>query len=323
MSILLNPPAGEAPDPVRLREENLTESFRQDLQLRGMAKTSIDTTIWAVQRYLAWVQARGLEPLLGRKEALLAYLGDLRARGLKRRTLQRDFSSLNNFYEFLMERDQCQDNPIPWIEKKYLRAYKDEIGQRKLISVEDAAKMVSATIDTRDRAILLLLLKTGIRRHEMITLDLADVNLRAQSFVLKPTAKRTNRQLFFDDETALALQRWLRQREMRNNRRKDPEAFFLTYAGARLKTFGVTELVEKSALRVGLHNSESERLEDRFTPHCCRHWFTTHLLRAGMRREYVQWLRGDAIKEAVDIYFHVDPEDVRRAYLACIPQLGV
>ena len=42
-----------------------------------------------------------------------------------------------------------------------------------------------------------------------------------------------------------------------------------------------------------------------------------------MKREYVQWLRGDAIKEAVDIYFHIDPEDVREAYLAAIPQLGI
>jgi acetamidase/formamidase len=30
-----------------------------------------------------------------------------------------------------------------------------------------------------------------------------------------------------------------------------------------------------------------------------------------MKREYVQWLRGDAIKEAVDIYFHIDPKDVK------------
>jgi len=42
-----------------------------------------------------------------------------------------------------------------------------------------------------------------------------------------------------------------------------------------------------------------------------------------MRREYVQWLRGDAIKEAVDIYYHIDPEDVRKSYLAYIPKLGV
>jgi hypothetical protein len=40
-------------------------------------------------------------------------------------------------------------------------------------------------------------------------------------------------------------------------------------------------------------------------------------------REYVKWLRGDTIQEAVDIYYHIDPEDVRKSYMAHIPQQGV
>jgi integrase/recombinase XerD len=76
-------------------------------------------------------------------------------------------------------------------------------------------------------------------------------------------------------------------------------------------------------MRVGLHDLTSDRLEAKFTPHCCRHWHATHLLQAGMRREYVQWLRGDKIKEAIDIYYHINPEDVRKSYLAHIPQLGI
>jgi integrase len=42
--------------------------------------------------------------------------------------------------------------------------------------------------------------------------------------------------------------------------------------------------------------------------HAGRHWFTAYLLRAGIKREYVQRLRGDAIKEAVDIYLRLTPK---------------
>lgn len=35
------------------------------------------------------------------------------------------------------------------------------------------------------------------------------------------------------------------------------------------------------------------------------------------------WFIGDAINEAVDIYYHIDPEDVRKEYMNHIPQLGV
>jgi integrase/recombinase XerD len=39
--------------------------------------------------------------------------------------------------------------------------------------------------------------------------------------------------------------------------------------------------------------------------------------------EFIQELRGDARREAIDIYYHIDMEELRRSYLAHIPQLGV
>ena len=100
-------------------------------------------------------------------------------------------------------------------------------------------------------------------------------------------------------------------------------ALFITESGGRLNKNHVYQIVVSNAQRIGLHNPTSEKLEDHFTPHCCRHWFTTHLRRAGMPREHIQMLRGDARPEAMDIYYHIDPEDLRKSYLAHIPQLGL
>ena len=72
-------------------------------------------------------------------------------------------------------------------------------------------------------------------------------------------------------------------------------------------------MVEKHAKRVGLHDPQSKKLEDRFTPHCCRHWFVTHLLRTGMPRDFVKELRGDTRGEAIDIYDHIDKKELRSA----------
>ena len=138
--------------------------------------------------------------------------------------------------------------------------------------------MVASTIDTRDRAILLLLLKTGIRRGELVSLDLADVSLERLSITLKPTAKRSNRIVFFDQEAKDALERWLRARARRAG---DEPALFLGESGKRLGKRGVRNAVVRAAERVGLHTSGAP-LDARFGPHCCRHWNVTHLLRAGM-----------------------------------------
>ena len=42
-----------------------------------------------------------------------------------------------------------------------------------------------------------------------------------------------------------------------------------------------------------------------------------------MRREFIQELRGDGRKEAIDIYDHIDLKELKEAYLSCIPQLGI
>jgi integrase/recombinase XerD len=249
----------------------------------------------------------------------LAYL---RAKGLKRSSLANNFSALSNWFDFLVESGKLDINPIPSLKKRYLQTYKDEIRQRQLISVDQATKMVRATIDTRDRAVLLLLLKTGIRRNELVTLDLEDVDLPGQKLTLKPTGKRSNRIVFFDDEAARSLARWISARETRYKKRGE-KALFISVKGTRLKSAAVDILVREAAERIGLHDHGSEKLDAKFTPHCCRHFLTTHLLRNNMRREYVQWLRGDAIKEAVDIYFHINPEDVKQNYLACVPEFGI
>jgi integrase/recombinase XerD len=167
---------------------------------------------------------------------------------------------------------------------------------------------------------LLLLAKTGIRREELVTIDVSEINWRELSITLKPRAKRSNRLVFFDDETARILKKWLHTREMIGA--KD-DALFIGTWGGRINGNDVYETVVKHATRVGLHNPKSSKEEDHFSPHCFRHWFTTYLRKAGMKKEFIQELRGDKRKEAIDIYDHIDREELRLAYLAFIPQLGV
>jgi len=42
-----------------------------------------------------------------------------------------------------------------------------------------------------------------------------------------------------------------------------------------------------------------------------------------MRWEYIKELRGDSRKEASDLCNHIDLKELKEAYLACIPQLGI
>jgi len=243
------------------------------------------------------------------------------------KTLENDLSGIAGLYEYLVFEDYMERNPVPGVRKRYLRKYKEESdgdveSPRKLLTVEEMGLLISSVIDTRDKAIMTLMAKTGVRRGEMIAMDVEDINWAEQSITIKRNQfkKRSGRTVFFDDETARLLKRWSSQREKLNPSTK---ALFVGEQGGRLKRNGVYSMVAKYAERVGLHNSSSTRPEDHFSPHCFRHWFTTHLRRAGMDREFIKALRGDRRREAIDIYDRIDRDELRRAYLAFIPQLGL
>jgi integrase/recombinase XerD len=234
------------------------------------------------------------------------------------------FSTYNSFYDYCVYENLIENNIIQSFQRRYLSKYKEDNGeQRRLISVEEMARFIHLIPDLRHKTIALLFAKTGIRRRELVAIDVGDINWENMSIKLKPTKKRSNLIVYFDYETALMLKRWMKKRELLAD--PDNQALFVSYINRRkrLNRNGVGYTFVKWAEIAGLHNSTSEKLSDKFTCHCCRHWYTTHLRRAGMSREFITELRGDKGTSAMDIYNHVDHEELKRTYLSCIPQLGI
>jgi integrase/recombinase XerD len=299
----------------------LVGRFHEDCNLRGMVSTM--DYIYRAKEYCAFLEARGKNPLTADRDDLRTFLSRLKERGLKFKTIDRIYSCLSAFYEFLIIEGLVEYNPILPFRKYYLRRYKNDSDSeiRKLIGVEDASRLVNSILDSRDKCILVLLFKTGMRVGELGSLDLDDIDLDKGEVTLKLKKKRSNRVLFLDNEAITVLQRWLAARK--NRKGAEDQALFMSKTGTRITKRSIEKIIEKHAERVGLHNPGASKLEERFTPHCCRHWFVTHLLRAGMSRDFVKELRGDTRGEAIDIYNHIDKKELKESYLAHIPQLGI
>ena len=302
------------------KTSDLIERFHNDCNLRDMV-TTMDY-VYRTRAYCAFLETRGKNPLNTDRDDLRDFLAHLKTKGLKFRTIDAIYTSLSAFYEFLIIEGLVEYNPVLPFRKYYLRRYKkdNDSETRKLISVEDASKLVNSILDTRDRCILVLLFKTGMRVGELTSLDVDDIDLDKGQVTLKLKKKRTNRVLFLDNEAIAILERWLVARK--NRKGGEGQALFLSKIGTRITKRTVENSIERHAERVGLHKPGA-RLEERFTPHCCRHWFVTHLLRAGMSRDFVKELRGDTRGEAIDIYNHIDKKELKESYLAHIPQLGI
>ena len=302
----------------------LIDKFIEDCQVRGLSPFTIEGYTSNLKLFSSFLKTRNKSLISVNQTDLRDYISYLRNCNISQKTIENRFAAFSSLYDYAVYEKMLERNLVLDIRKRYLRSYKktnDSGKMRKLISIDEMSSFINSIMDIRDKCIALLFAKTGIRRRELIRIDVNDIDWSIMSIKLKPTPKRSNRIVFFDDECLFLLKNWLNKRK--DNANSNCNALFISYeTGYRLGRNGVYNTFLKWAVKAGLHDQNSSDIENHFTPHCCRHWFTTWLLRNGMPRDYVKELRGDSRKDAIDIYNHIDYEDLRIQYLSCIPKLG-
>jgi len=230
-------------------DEKLIEEFILDCRLRKFSEESIRSYKSILKITSNFLRRNQLSLLNLDKYALkilLKYLTNDRGYAVK--TLENYFSVISTFCDYLAYEELIDKNPILPFRKRYIRQYKADRHntdpRRKLISVEQMRMLINSILDPRDKAIVTLLAKTGIRRKELINIDVDDINWAEQSIQLKPHPKRSNLLVFFDDECVRVLRRWL---NVRRNYNVPPEckALFVGERGERLERHGVYRVVKK------------------------------------------------------------------------------
>ena len=148
----------------------------------------------------------------------------------------------------------------------------------------------------RDVALLTLFLVTGIRISELVGLNVTDIFLTNNSFIV--TRKGGNRTiLYYTDEVKAELVRWLEARKKIETLPKDEPALFVSLQNKRISVRAVQELVKKYAKIV----SPLKHI----TPHKLRSTFGTKLYRE----------TGD-IYVVADYLGHKDINTTKRHYAA-------
>ena len=300
---------------------NFLNEFIADGRVQGWTERTTEGYSYHTKKYLQFIDK---DPRDVNTEDLKQFLTYLDKRGVSNSTIEKYFACLSSFYKYLEYEELVNKNPIPKFRDRYLKnrmKNKSNGGKRQLVSIEQMRNIVNSILDPRDKAVTIMLCKTGVRLSELVNIDIDDVNWTEQSIKLKPNGKRSNLRIYYDDECGRVLRRYVTVRD--DLAKPDERALFINYYGERMKRRAIEEMISKYAERLGLHDPASKDLQKRFTPHCCRHWFTTHLRRAGMPREHIKELRGDSRTETMDVYMHIDEEELRESYLTHIPQLGV
>lgn len=291
------------------------QDFLQDCKLRGLTRHTIQTYAGQVKAFLLVFN----DPFKVNLDDLKLFLGELRSKDLSGSTLRGYFASLSSFYDFLIFSGAMSSNPISPFRKRYLRIKDQEGGEneRQLISLQQMQILLSSAKNIREKALIMILAKTGMRIGECLALKAGDIYIEKGIIRIPPKRKRSNRLAFIDIELRDILEQYLSWRK--NHAKSD--WLWISDHGGRIHKDEPNRILAELAEPLGFHIPGGP-LCMRFTCHCFRHFFTSALFQAKMDPEYIKWLRGDSLKkEAWQLYNHIDSREVQVEYLRKIPQL--
>jgi integrase/recombinase XerD len=159
-------------------------------------------------------------------------------------------------------------------------------------------KTVQLVIDscrrTRDKAIIALLLDTGLRSSELLSLKVKDVDMTRMTIVVKETKNGEQRIVFFTPRTAELLRKYINREGLTS----DQPLFNLSYQA-------LYKLVRSIGKRVGI---------PWLRPHILRHTFATMAIRRGVPLPAVQRILGHRDIKTTQVYTHLITEDLERSY---------
>lgn len=110
------------------------------------------------------------------KNDLLEFLACLRPKATSRAALATYLRLYRASMIFWKTLKGSNPTLVPAVQKRYLRPYKANIDrdERRCLSIEECSQLIKTRLVSRDQSIMILLAKTGMRRHEITPLDVSD-----------------------------------------------------------------------------------------------------------------------------------------------------
>ena len=219
----------------------------------------------------------------------------------------RKLSAIKSFYKYLTVRTkQLQENPVKEIEYPKIRK-----SLPKYLTLEESKRLLSSVQGpnaARDYAILMLFLNCGIRRAELVGLNLNDVYEDRIRVVGKGNKERI---VYFGSACKEAIDAYLPERNKKVL--SDNRALFGSRDNNRISVTAVHRLVKKHMLQAGLD-------PEQYSAHKLRHTAATLMISNGVDIKTVQEVLGHEHLNTTEIYTHTTFEELKRMYNQAHPR---
>ena len=339
--------------------EDAVEYFLRDQEYHGKSERTREAYRRVLEDFAAFLADPDRNPAgdantpreAGRRECM-AWVHSLRGR-LAESTVATYAAYLHRFYAYMTQVGAFESNPMSLVTEEMDERIETDPTRRDL-TIDGMRRFVAGIGHPLDRALIVTMLKTGMRVGELCNLDLRDLNVdhpgtadldatprpqidgRPGSLYVsdRPTRgtvvngeertasnkRKRSTVVPVDAELRRTLLRWL---AISPDPVSPANPLFVNTRerwGQRMTPGEVRYVVERHAREFGWYRTGGGS-EENVTPHYFRHFFTTHLRDATGDRGVVKYLRGDVADDVIDTYTHNWGDRVREVYEANVYSL--
>ena len=289
------PPHSDEPLELSPAHEALLDSYQTHLLVeKGLSENTLQAYATDLGSFLRSLDELGRSALQVSEEDVFHYQSFLYGRGLSKRSLARQMSSLRGFFAWAVEAGKLSHDPAAFLESPKLPKSLPEVLERDEILALLQQPNCNEKLGFRDRTMLELLYGGGMRVSECVGMSPLDYDAQT-GLVLVHGKGSKERFVPLHPVAQEFLQTYLKH--WRPAFHPVDEKTFLNRSGKGLTRQAVWKCIKRYALQAGIRKPIS--------PHTLRHSFATHLLEGGADLRTVQMLLGHVDVSTTEIYTHV------------------
>ena len=267
--------------------QQATEAFLEHKRAEGLSPHTLGAYQRELRRFGEYLAGCGVcAPGQVTREHVLAYRMSLSEQAA--RTIGRRIATLQSFFRFLKERGEIADKPTDGIPLPRI-----VWERRHVLSESETKRLLGAATSMREQAIIVLLLQTGIRRGEVGTLRVADIDWERGAILVRGKGQK-QRDMPMTEDVRRALKVLLAE----HNGSPIKELLVSQY-GEAYSPHGIGWIMRNIVARAGLAGHG-------ITPHTFRRTFATGLDRRGVGLRTIQELMGHASPATTAAYIFPD-----------------
>jgi integrase/recombinase XerD len=274
------------------------EEFLRGQLRRNCRPNTIRSSARSIMLFLEYVKTRGCGNLSAiSREHISGFVEAEQDRGMAARTVHSRLRGVYSFLRYLMDQEVVGADLL-----KHKLKIKLPDSLPRAIDPQDVGQMLSVIKKPRDKALILTLLRTGMRIGELLETKVLDLNLGEKNIrIFEAQKNRVGRLVYLSADAARALNRWLKLRK------RESDFVFYGLRGGPLCYETARAIFINCLEQAGLAHKD-------YTLHSLRHTYATELLNAGMPLQCLQELLGHKSIEMTRRYARLSDNTRRKAY---------